>query len=388
MPRIYLDNAATSWPKPEAVYDAVDRYQREVGSAAGRGNYDSAKHASEILRQARSGITRLLGTDEPQRIVLTTSGTASLNLAIHGLLRPGDHVVTTVCEHNSVLRPLAWQREHAGVSVDFAGCDTEGLVSADEVVSLLRPETKLVVLTHASNVTGAIQPIAEVGAACMQRETLLLVDGAQTLGHIPLDLHAAGVDLFAAPGHKGLLGPLGTGLLYVGARAEELINPPLQGGTGLVSDLESPPTELPHSLEPGNLNMPGIAGLAVAAQLLDEETLTGLIEHEQQNITQLLEGLHAVQRVEVHGPNRASHRMPVVSFAIEGYDPHEVATLLAEQAGIECRAGLHCAPRMHQQLGTSSAGGSVRLSPGPNTSEVEIQTALELIRQLAEANLE
>ena len=213
--RIYLDNAATSWPKPEAVYDAVDRYQREVGGPNGRSGYREALEANRVVERARRGVAKLIGAPDPLHVVFGCNGTDVLNLAIRGSVRPGDHVVTTVCDHNSVLRPLRALREQHDVTVTYVPCDGQGFVSPDDVRAALRPNTRLVAVVHASNVTGAIQPIAEIGPIVRESEALFLVDAAQSLGHVPIDVRQLEVDLLAAPGHKGLLGPLGTGVLYL-----------------------------------------------------------------------------------------------------------------------------------------------------------------------------
>ncbi|MEM8865095.1 MAG: aminotransferase class V-fold PLP-dependent enzyme [Planctomycetota bacterium] len=381
MPRIYLDNAATSWPKPAVVYDAIDRYQREVGAAAGRGAYDSAGEAQRVVTRVRGGVARLLGVSDPNRIIFTASGTESLNHAIFGLVFPGDHVVTTVFEHNSVLRPLAMLRDTAGVKVDYASCNESGVVDPQAIADLIRPDTKLVAVTSASNVTGALQDIAAIGAICRERNVPLLVDAAQSLGHHRLDVVAAGVSLLAAPGHKGLLGPLGVGVLYVAPGVEERLRPLQYGGTGLSSDQETPPTNLPEGYEAGNLNVPALAGLAAGIDWLVDSHSS---DQSGEATGQLLKGLTGIVGVQVHGPAAAERRMPVVSFAVEGYDPQEVAAILAT-AGIECRAGLHCSPRMHTALGTDKRGGTVRLSPGRTTTTDEIATTLELVRQLAAA---
>ena len=230
--RIYLDNAATSWPKPDSVYAAVDAYQRELGAAGGRGGYRSGVEADRLLARARQAVARLVAVESPRQIVFTSSGTDALHLAIDGLLRPGDHVVTTVCEHNSVLRPLRALRETADVSISYVRCDAQGFVSPDDVRAALRPNTRLVAVVHASNVTGAIQPIDEIGPIAREADAFFLVDAAQSLGHVPIDVSQIAVDLLAAPGHKGLLGPLGTGVLYIRPCVERELQPLRCGGTG------------------------------------------------------------------------------------------------------------------------------------------------------------
>ncbi len=377
MTRIYLDNAATSWPKPPAVYDAVDRYQREIGAAAGRGAYDSAVEAERIVMLARMAVAKLIGARDPSRVVFTASGTEALNLALFGLLRPGDHVVTTVCEHNAVLRPLAQLRSTAGVSVDFVGCDPLGTIDPEDIASAIQPGTKLVATTAASNVTGALQDVDAISRICREHDVPLLVDAAQSLGHVTTDVSASGIDLLAGPCHKGLLGPLGLGFLYVAPGMETHLQPRLLGGTGLQSDLETMPEELPHRYEAGNLNVPALAGLAAGLEYLASESADA-----DRNMALLMAELAKVPGVLHYGPPLGLPRAPVASFNLEGYDPQEVAAILASNR-IECRAGLHCAPMMHQALGTHRMGGAVRLSPGLATSEQDVVTVVGMLKTLA-----
>jgi len=381
--RIYLDNAATSWPKPECVYDAVDRYQRQVGSAAGRGAYRDAVEAQRIVADARRGCAALLGVSDPTRIVFGGNGTDALNLAIHGLLRPGDHVVATVCDHNSVLRPIAAARDRQQVEATIVSCSSEGLVDPGDIRRSLRANTRLVAITHASNVTGAVQPILQIVNAVRQHEALLLVDAAQTAGHMPIDVDELGVDLLAASGHKGLLGPLGTGLLYIRSGVELLLLPMRQGGTGIDSQAETQPDRLPERYEAGNLNVPALAGLAAAARFLGERGLHSIQAHESQLCRQLVEGLSAVNGVRVYGPESLDQRTGVVSFSIEGYDPQELAAMLDATTSIQCRAGLHCAPLMHRALGTEDRGGLIRFSAGWATTTEQVEQAVNSVRAVA-----
>ena len=357
----------------------MDRYHREIGAAAGRGSYDSAIDAGKIVQAARTAAARIIGAEEPSRVVFAASGTETLNLAILGLLKAGDHVVTTVCEHNSVLRPLAMLRESVGVEVSYLGCDAAGVVDPDDLAKAIRPTTALAAISSASNVTGALQPIDAIGRLCRERDVLLLVDAAQSLGHASMDVQRQNISLLAAPGHKGLLGPLGAGLLYVAPGLEERLRPLLLGGTGLNSDQESPPQAMPERYEAGIMNVAALAGLAAGIQWqVNNDDCPNYCTRR------LLDGLADLPGVMLHGPPPNTPRAPVVSFTIASYDPQEVATLLAS-AGIECRAGLHCAPRMHQALGTAEQGGTVRLSPGHFTTDDEIEQTLELLKQLTAA---
>jgi len=383
--RIYLDNAATSWPKPEAVYAAVDRYQRQIGAAVGRGAYADAVEAQRLVSEARRGCADLLAVNDPDRIVFGFNGTDVLNLAIHGLLRSGDHVVTTVCEHNSVLRPLADAARQLGVEVSYVGCDGAGVVDPQDVLRALRPRTRLAVVTHASNVTGAIQSIAEIARVVHTTSALLLVDAAQSAGHLPFNVSALGADIVAASGHKGLLGPLGTGILYVRTGLETSLRPIRQGGTGTHSTSDEPPAEMPHRYEAGNLNMPALAGLAAATRFLLDKSVDAVAAHEATLVEQLCQGLRAMPSVRVYGPREGSERAPVVSISIEGYDPQDFAAALDSAFGVQCRAGLHCAPRMHAALGTLPRGGTVRFSVGWSTTRGEIDRTLEAVAAIAGA---
>ncbi|MFO0896432.1 MAG: aminotransferase class V-fold PLP-dependent enzyme [Pirellulales bacterium] len=384
--RIYLDNAATSWPKPEAVYQAVDRYQREVGAAAGRGAYVESLEAARIVAEARRRAARLLGAEYPHRVIFTSSGTDGLNLALHGVLRPGDHMVSSVLEHNSVLRPLEHLAAECEVSVTRVPCGSSGRVDPDDVRQAFRKNTALVAITHASNVTGLVQPVAEIGRLAHERGALLLVDAAQTLGHFPFSVDELHADLLAAPGHKGLLGPLGTGLLYVRPGVEARLRPTRQGGTGSESELLHQPDLLPDRYEPGNHNLPGLAGLNAALAWIEERGLASIAEHEAALRTQAVAGLAEPDGVALYGAgvNHAEHAptpaaVGVLSLNVRGYDPQELAAVLDAVYGVQTRAGLHCAPLAHDALGTLASGGALRLSWGSFTTPEEIGVAVDAI---------
>jgi cysteine desulfurase family protein len=381
--RIYLDNAATSWPKPEAVYRAVDQYQREVGGPNGRSGYREALESNRIVERARRGVAELIGAGNPSHVVFGSSGTDVLNLAIRGIVRPGDHVVTTVCDHNSVLRPLRALRESADVSVSYVPCDGEGFVSPDNVRSALRPNTRLVAVVHASNVTGAIQPVAEIGSVVRESDAVFLIDAAQSLGHVPIDVGQFEVDLLAAPGHKGLLGPLGTGVLFIRPGVEHKLQPLRYGGTGTQSEEDRQPDTLPEKYEPGNHNMLGLAGLAASVDYLASETVERIHAHHTNLVGRLLEGLREIDALTVHGPESTADRTSVVSISVDGYDPQELAALLESARRIQCRAGLHCAPRMHEALGTTAKGGTLRFSPGFATTLDDIDALVAALQEVA-----
>jgi cysteine desulfurase / selenocysteine lyase len=380
VPRIYLDNAATTWPKPEPVYRAVDDYQRRLGAPAGRGSYAEAAEAERIVVSCRKKIATLIGATDPSRIIFTLNGTDSLNIALHGLLKPGDHVVTTVCEHNSILRPLRFLSETRDVAVSYVGCDRQGFIDPADIERAITPRTRLLAMLHASNVTGALQPAAEVGQIAARHGLLFLLDAAQSLGYAPLDVQSIGCHLLAAPGHKGLLGPLGTGVLFVAPGIEEQLLPLRQGGTGTRSDSESPPTTLPDRYEAGNLNVAGLAGLEAGVTHIleakgDRERLLALTE-------QILNGLADISDLQIYGPRNSERRLGVVSLNLPGYDPQELSALLDSQFSIQSRAGLHCAPRMHTALGTAPTG-TLRLSLGHFTTKDQIHQTLAALREIA-----
>lgn len=387
MNRIYLDNAATSWPKPERVYAAVDRYLRHCGASAGRGAYREAVDVERAVLETRRRAASLLNVSDPSRIIFTSNGTDSLNLALHGLLRQGDHVITSVAEHNSVLRPLRLLERTLGVDVTRVQCDGQGIVDPADIRAAWRSNTRLVALIHASNVTGALQPVTDVGQVVRAAagDALFLVDAAQSLGHVRIDASAIGADLIAAPGHKGLLGPLGTGVLYIADGVERQLQPVRQGGTGTQSERDEQPGSLPDRYESGNHNVPGIIGLGEGMAWLAEHGESTFHERSQTLTQRLLDGLTGVAGVTVYGPLQPDRRVGVVSITVDGYDPQEVASLLDSAWSIQVRAGLHCAPRMHASLGTAAAGGTVRFSPGPFTTESDIDQTVEAIGEITSA---
>src|SRR5262245_47103443 len=336
--RIYLDNAATSWPKPDSVYAAVERAMRELGAPAGRSAYAEAAQVEQAVLNVRKDIAGLIGADDPRRIVFTLNGTDALNTAIHGALafslQAGggrlkselEHVVTTVAEHNSVLRPLRALEEAGQIEVTRVGCGAEGLVDPADVQAALRPQTRLIVMTHASNVTGALQPAAAVGSIARQCGALFLLDAAQTLGDLPIDVKALTVDLLAAPGHKGLLGPLGTGVLYVRPGVEARMTSFRQGGTGSRSEEDRQPDFLPDKFESGNLNVPGILGLGAGVAYRSAgfspsqrgQASTNDLSRAEARTTELtarlLDGLTSIPGVTTYGPRSPQQRVGIVSM--------------------------------------------------------------------------
>ncbi len=382
-PRIYLDNAATSWPKPEAVYQAVDRFQRKVGAAAGRGAYREAIESNRLVAAARAAVARLIGAGDPRQVIFTASGTDSLNLALHGWLRAGDRVITTAAEHNSVLRPLQELVARRQIQITRVPCDGSGIVDPDEMRRAMRPATRLIAIQHASNVTGAIQLVAEAGKIAREHGASLLVDAAQTAGHLPIDVAALGADFLAAPGHKGLLSPLGTGILWIRPGLEKELQSFRQGGTGTLSQQDRQPDSLPDKYEAGNLNVPGLAGLAAGVEHLERETVAAIAAREARLADRLSAGLREIAGVTLYGPARSAQRVGVVSFNVAGYDPQEAAALLDASFGVQARGGLHCAPLMHRSIGTLASGGTIRFSVGLFSTEAEIDAAITAVAAIS-----
>ena len=380
--RIYLDNAATSWPKPPAVYDAMDRYHRELGAPAARGGYSEAAEVDRLIGICRSRIARLIGSEDPQRIVFTANGTDSLNLALHGVLRAGDHVVTTTAEHNSILRPLRELELHHQVHVTRVRTAENGVIDPADLEIAISSQTKLIAVTHASNVTGALQPVAEIGQLARKHGVLLLVDAAQSLGHVPIEIEGIGIDLLAAPGHKGLLGPLGTGILYVRQGVERELRSLKQGGTGTQSSNDLQPESLPDKYECGNMNVPGILGLSEGVDFVANSGVESIRQHELALAGRLRDGLAAIPQVTLYGPSEPRDVVGVVSAIVDGYDSQELAAALDSAYRIQVRPGLHCAPLMHRCLGTSERGGTVRFSVGPFNTVEDVEAAIGAVREI------
>lgn len=365
---IYLDNAATTFPKPETVYEAVMHAMREIGASAGRGGHRRSLEASRLLFQARESIADLFSIPDSSRVIFTHSATEALNLALHGVLRPGDHVITTSMEHNSLLRPLYVLRK-TGVEVTIVAAGSDGLVDPDVMRAALRPNTRMIAAGHISNVCGAIQPVGQLSAIARDAGALFLLDAAQSAGSVPIDVQALGVDLLAVPGHKGLLGPQGTGLLYVADGVP--LRPLLAGGTGSSSSAEDQPDIVPDGFEAGTHNLPGIAGLKAGVDFVRDAGVDEIGRKERDLVAVVREQLAAIPGIALYGPTGPVDRAGVLSFTAAHMDSAALAFMLDQQFGIAVRAGLHCAPQAHRTLGTFPAG-TVRLSPGWFTTPEEI----------------
>lgn len=384
---LYLDNAATSWPKPEPVYSALESFLRTSGANPGRGTHLMAGRAAATIDDTRRKLAHLFGLNDARRVIFAFNATDALNLALKGILKPGDHAITTVMEHNSVRRPLRALRDQ-GVDVSTISADAEGIVSVDDIRQALRPETRLIAMTHASNVNGALQPVADVAQLAREHGALLLIDAAQTAGSYPFTLDKIGADLLAMPGHKGLMGPTGTGALLLGERVSPHdLSPVREGGTGGNSEEDVQPLGLPARYEAGTLNTVGIAGLNAALDVVNEIGVSAIYEHERELTTRLVEGLRRLDGLTVLSPERAEHRVAVVSFTVAGWEPADFGVALDSAFQIACRTGLHCAPDACQALGAFPQG-TVRFSPGYYTTIEDVDTAVNAVGELARAALQ
>jgi len=378
---IYLDNGSTSFPKAPGVGDVMKHYIEHEGVNIARGTYATAYHVAGRVLTARERLAALFGFAQPQNVVFTSGVTASLNYIMKGLLRPGDHVLTSSMEHNAVMRPLRQLEKH-GVQVEKVPCTAEGDLMTDHLEEMLRPNTRLVVMTHASNVCGTVMPLRDVGGICRRHGVLFAVDAAQTAGVVPIDMEEMCIDALAFTGHKGLLGPQGTGGFVVRDEMAAQMEALLSGGTGSRSHLEEVPDFMPDKFEPGTANLPGILGLEKALVYIEETGVEAIGARERELAMRLIRGVEDVPGVRIVGKRGAEGRIGVVSLDFPGQDNAEVAYLLESEYGIMTRCGLHCAPSAHQTLGTFP-GGTVRFVPGHTTTEAEIDTAVDAIRTAA-----
>lgn len=379
---IYLDYAATSWPKPPEVLRAMSDFLECAGGNPGRSGHRLSIAAARIVYNVREAVAELFHIPDPMRIIFTCNVTYALNLALRGLLRPGDRVVTSSLEHNSVMRPLrALERE--GVRLTVVGCGADGSLDLNAMRAAVTRGTRLVVVTHASNVIGTILPVEEIAAIAHQAGALLLVDAAQTAGVIPIDQPALGIDLLAFTGHKGLHGPPGTGGLVIGDRVEiPELAPLVRGGTGSRSEFEEQPDMLPDKYESGTPNGVGIAGLGAGIHWALDRGVESIHAHEAELTDSLIAGLLNIPGVTVYGPCHSTEMMAVVSCRVAGQRVSEVGLKLDDEFDILCRVGLHCAPAAHKTIGTFSEG-TIRLAPGSFTSLDDIRTVIAAIAQVA-----
>jgi cysteine desulfurase / selenocysteine lyase len=384
--RRYLDNAATSWPKPPEVFAAWEQAGRVIGAAAGRATYREAVEADAIRSRCRAAVARLLGDVDPQRVAFPAGATLGLNMAIHGLLSHGDHVIATAADHNATLRPLAWLADRGVIELSIVPCDGAGRVDPDAVVRAWRPATRLVTCSHVSNVTGAAQDVGALGRIAHERDGLFLLDAAQSLGQIACTASGCDADLIVAPSHKWLLGPAGAGILW--ARSGIDLDPLVQGGTGSASDSVAMPDRFTDRMEAGTPDLPALAGLLAATEWLAAESIATVGQRCRGLADDAAERLGDIDGVRVIGPRApqapaggGAAAVGIVSFTVEGYDPAEVAVLLEQLAGVQVRSGFHCAACIHAHLGTS-AGGTVRASFGPFNSGDDVDAIVAAVQKL------
>ena len=371
---IYLDNAATTMQKPQCVIDAAVNAMQTFGNS-GRSAHEGALDASRSIYACREKIAKLFACRRADHVVFTANSTEALNIAIAGVLEPGDHVISTDCEHNSVLRPL-----YRHGNVDFAPADRQGNVKLEDFTKLIKPNTKAIVCTHASNLTGNALDIAEIGKTAHENNLLFIVDASQTAGVFPIDMEKMNMDVLCFTGHKSLMGPQGTGGMCIREGVE--IKPWKVGGTGVQTYLETQPSQYPTRLEAGTLNGHGIAGLSAALDFLKEIGMDSIRAHEQALMRRFYEGVRQIGGVTVYGDFSTFDRAPIVTLNVRDYDSAQVSDVLAEQYGIATRSGAHCAPRLHRALGTEKQG-AVRFSFGWYNTESEVDAAIAAIEEIA-----
>lgn len=379
---IYLDNAATSFPKPSSVYNAVLECMKNYAANPGRSSHDMSLKASAKIMECRKEISNLFGIANPLNLVFTCNATEGLNIAIKGLIMQGDHVITTVIEHNSVLRPLNSLFRN-GVEITFLSVDENGYIDLEQLKKEIKKNTKAIIVNHASNVLGTIEPINDIGKIAKQYGITFIVDASQSAGVIPIDVNRNNIDIMAFPGHKGLLGPQGTGGLYIKQGIN--LNNFIDGGTGSNSDLMVQPDFLPDKFESGTLNTPGIAGLCEGVKFIKKQGINSIRKKEGVLTAQLLEELKKFPFVKIYGLDTAKNRSSVVSINIDGMDSSKVGYVLNKK-NIAVRTGYHCAPLVHGIIGTTNRG-TVRISPGYFNTENDIEAVIKAIRNMHNQNI-
>ena len=373
---IYLDYAATSGKKPDEVYTAADHALREASGNPGRSGHKLSLAAGGIVSEARLLVSRLFHAESMETIAFGVNTSEALNLGIYGIVKPGDHVITSSLEHNSVARPLEHLKDE-GVEVTKITADLTKGVDPDEVEAAIRDNTTLVVMTHVSNVTGTVNDIAAIGDICRRHGVTFLVDAAQSAGVRPIDVQAMKIDMLAFPGHKCLYGPQGTGGLYISPSVD--LKPLIVGGTGTQSELLHQPLSRPERYESGTLNTPGLAGLAKGVDFILKTGIDVIAQKEHELMSRLITGVNQYDNVKIWGPQGANDRAAVLSITIEGYEPQDISIYLDQIFDIAVRSGLHCAPYAHETLGTLDKGGTVRISPGYFTTMEEIDACIEAV---------
>jgi len=382
---IYLDNGATSYPKPEVVYTFMDHFYRNFGVNPGRSGYDLCLEAGEVVEGTRKMVTEFFNGTDPNRCCFSYNSTDALNMIIWGMLAKGDHAITTTIEHNSVLRPLYHLQKFHGVEVDYIPFDDQGFIDPDDFPKKFKNNTKLVIVNHASNVLGTIQPIREIGAHCRKQGIPFAIDASQSAGKIPIDMEKQNLDIVAFTGHKSLLGPTGIGGLYVREGIE--IKHTRAGGTGVRSAVKTHLYEYPYRLEYGTGNIVGIAGLNAGLKWIIEQGMDTLNQHEMKLTQMLRDGLKNIDGVILYCQEDLSDHISILLCNVDGMEALNTGTLLDVDYNIATRTGLHCAPLVHEQLGIDKIHGGVRFGIGPFNTEEHIQTAINAMKEIAELQL-
>ena len=379
---IYLDNGATSFPKPDEVYTFMDSFYRNFGVNPGRSGYDLCMETGDLVDKTRKLITNFFNGNDPNRLCFSYNSTDALNLIIFGILKQGDHAITSTLEHNSVLRPLYHQNKFNGVEVDYVPFGTSGFIDPDDIKKKIKANTRLVIINHASNVIGTIQPIEAIGRICHERGVTFAIDASQSAGKVPIDMEQDHIDIIAFTGHKSLLGPTGTGGLYVRDGVE--IRHTRAGGTGVRSAERMHLEEYPYRLEYGTGNVVGIAGMYAGLKWIEEKGMDTIHKQEMRLTRILRDGLNELDGVVLYCQDELTDHIAVISFSVDGMEALNVGTLLDGEYDIACRTGLHCAPLVHEQLGTDRIGGAVRIGIGPFNTEDHIRTAIEAIGEIVD----
>jgi cysteine desulfurase / selenocysteine lyase len=379
---IYFDNAATSWPKPPETIAAMQNYMQNIGGSPGRSGHRLSIEAARIVFDTREKLAQLFNVSDPLRIVLTRNATEGLNIAIFGFLKPGDHVITSGMEHNSVMRPLR-AMESKGVGITVVPCAIDGLIDPGDIVKAIKNNTKAIFITNASNVTGTVMPVSDIGRIAREHGIILCIDAAQTAGCYPIDVEEMNIDLLAFTGHKALCGPSGIGGLYIREGLEKRIEPICVGGTGSRSEVEEQPDFMPDRFEAGTPNTVGIAGLQAGVDFVLSKNIAQIKEREETLVKMFIEGVSNLPGIILYGQKSVDRRTPVVSFNISGMDPAAVALEMDERFGIMSRAGLHCAPSAHKTIGTYPTG-TVRFSFSYFNTEEQIISSIEALKKISE----
>ncbi len=383
---IYMDNAATSWPKPPDVSSAITHYLEHVGANPGRSGHSLSIEAGRIVESTRESIAELFGFDDPLRVVFGSNGTESINLALYGLLHPGNHVITSSMEHNSVMRPLQHLEEN-GIELSVVNCKPDGSLDSALIEAAIKPNTTLIVLNHASNVVGTLLPIADVGLIARKHNLLMLVDTAASAGAVPIDMNRDNIDLLAFTGHKSLFGPMGTGGLVIGDRVDiSRLRPLKRGGTGSRSEYEAQPEMLPDIFESGTLNAMGLAGLNAGVRWILERGIESIQNTHRKHSQFMIDGLNSIDRVKVYGTLDPMLQVDTISFNIDGLSPSEAGFILDDEFGIQCRIGLHCSPAAHKTIGTFPEG-TIRFAPSIFTKKQDLEKAIDAVRQISRRTL-